>query len=113
MRVLASGSIFFESGTVDLLGNCWFPGHFEKKWKSQIWVDFFFDRKLAQKHKRLYQNWSPRSGTKLKKIKKIEKLYKIDVSFFVPMSQEMLNFKFHEFSGTNIKNFHFQRDTSL
>ena len=31
MRVLASGGIFFESGTVDLPGNFWFPGHFEKK----------------------------------------------------------------------------------
>ena len=59
MRVLASGSIFFESGTVDLLGNFWFPGHFEKKSKSQILVEkkvFFSDRKPAQKHKRLYQN---------------------------------------------------------
>ena len=31
MRVLASGSIFFESGRVDLLGKFWFPGHFENK----------------------------------------------------------------------------------
>ena len=44
MRVLASGSIFSESGTVDLLGNFWFPGHFEKKSKSRISVEkkFFF-----------------------------------------------------------------------
>ena len=42
-----------------------------------------------------------------------EKTKKKNFSFFVPMSQEMLSFKFHEFSGTKIKNFHFQRDTSL
>ena len=36
MRVLASGSIFFESGTVDLLGIFWFPGHFELFRKIQI-----------------------------------------------------------------------------
>ena len=81
MRVLASGSIFFESGTVDLLGNFWFPGHFEKKSKSRIFVEkkvFFSDRKPAQKHKRLYQNWSPRSGTKSeKKSKKSKKVTKI------------------------------------
>ena len=27
-----------------------------------------------------------------------------DFSFFVPMSQEMLNFKFREFSGTKVIN---------
>ena len=67
MRVLASGSIFFESGRDDLLGILKFPGHFEnkilveKKKKS--------DRKPAQKDKRLYPNSSPRSGGKFEKKK--------------------------------------------
>ena len=37
MRVLASGSIFSESGTVDLLGNFWFPSHLKKSQKVKFW----------------------------------------------------------------------------
>ena len=49
-------------------------------WKIKFWSEkrFFPGRKPAQKDKRLYQNWSPRSGTKFgKKSKKSKKVTQI------------------------------------
>ena len=34
-------------------------------------------------------------------------------SFFVPMSMESLNFRFHDFSGNFFKNHRFRRNSSL
>ena len=55
---------------------------FEKK--KEKW-DIFFDHLPAQKHKRLYQNWSPRSGTKFEKtyLKKYLKCWVTFLTFFV------------------------------
>ena len=37
----------------------------------------------------------------------------VDFSLFVPMGPGMLNFKFHEFPGTKIKNFYFRGNSSF
>ena len=37
----------------------------------------------------------------------------MNFSFFVPMSMESLNFRFHDFSGNFFKNHRFRRNSSL
>ena len=59
----------------------------------------FFDALSSRQVKmRLYMVKMMKNKENINKIKKYIKIEKIDFSFFVPMGQESLNFKFHEFS---------------